>query len=133
MPIHEPWGAGFWSSDLGSLLVPGPAYGDAAEAVAADLARCTEREIKHPTARERPAILHGAIDLPAIVQIGHHEDRAERFGAMRAGHLIGLEALAARVPPVFPVDGCLFVIGRRSRNAPHPNLLKRVGLRRQRA
>ena len=124
---------GRYSAEPRYLLVAGSADGDAAEAVAADLTRCAERKIEYPTARERPTILHGAIDPLASVQVGHHEDRSERFGTMRAGDFMGLEALAARVPLVFPVDGGLFVVRGRARDAAHPHLLKRVGLDRRRA
>jgi len=45
---------------------------------------------------------------------------------------VGMEALAARVPFVFPIDGGFFIFGGRTRDAPHPDLLKRVGVRWQR-
>src|SRR5262249_21256146 len=109
---------------LAFSLVAGAAHGDAAEAVAADLARRPEREVQDASLRERPAVLHRAVDLLAVLEIGHDEDGAEGFGAMGAGDLVGLEPLAPRVPLVFPVDGSLFIVGRRSRNPAHPHLLE---------
>src|SRR5262245_24139863 len=110
------------------LLVSGAAHGDAAEAIAADFLGSAEREVQHPAPRIRPAILDGAVDLLAVIEIGDDEDGAERLGAMRAGDFVGLEALAARVPFVFPVDGSFRVVGRRTRDAAHPHLLECLGL-----
>jgi len=87
------------------LLAAGATHDDAAEAVAADLARGAEREVENPAACEGAAVLHRAADLLAVLEIGDDEDGAKRFGAVRAGDLVGLEALAARVPLVLPVDG----------------------------
>ena len=47
---------------------------------------------------------------------------------MRAGDLVGLEALAARVPFVFPVDGGFLIVCRRPGDPPHPLFLKGVGV-----
>src|SRR6185436_17274227 len=69
------------------LLVAGAAHGDAAQAIAADLARGAEREIENPAACVRAAILHRAADLLAVLEIGDAEDGAKRLGAMRAGDL----------------------------------------------
>src|SRR6185369_6775924 len=55
---------------LPALLESGAAHRDAAEAIATDLAGGTEREVQHPALRIRPAILHGAIDLLAVLEIG---------------------------------------------------------------
>src|SRR6201996_1592337 len=98
-----------------------------AQAVATDLAGGAEREIQHPALGERTAVLHRTADGLAVIEIGDHEDGAERFGAMRAGNLFGLEALAARVPAIFPIDRRFLVIGRRPGDPTHPLLLKRVG------
>src|SRR6185312_16579370 len=103
----------------GQLLVTRAAYGDAAQSVATDLARGAEREVEHPAACIRAAILHRATDLLAIFEIGDDEDGAERLGAMRAGDFVRLEALAARIPFVFPVDGSFRIVGRRTRDAAH--------------
>src|SRR5689334_11800106 len=114
------------------LLEPGAAHGDAAQAVAADLLRRAQREIQHPALRERPTILHWAFDPLAVLHIGDDEDGAERLGAVGAGDFMGLEALAARIPFVFPVDGGFLVVRRRARDAAHPHLLEGLGLRRKR-
>src|SRR4051794_7501005 len=74
---------------LPALLESGAAHRDAAEAITTDLAGGTEREVQHPALRIRPAILHGAIDLLAVLEIGDDEDGAERLGAMRAGDFMG--------------------------------------------
>src|SRR5262245_59105426 len=113
------------------LLVAGAAHGDAAQAVAADFLGGAEREVQHPAARIRPAIAHGAFDLLAVIEIGDDENGAERLGAMGAGDFVGLEALAARIPFVFPVDGSFRVVGGWTRDAAHPHLLECLGLGRQ--
>src|SRR5262245_4720956 len=116
-----------------ALLESRAAHGDPAQAVASDFLRGAEREVQHTALRIRPAILNGAVDLLAVLEIGDDEDGAERLGAMRAGDFVGLEALAARVPLVFPVNGCFFVVGRRARDAAHPDLLEGLRFSRQRA
>src|SRR4029079_5544840 len=45
------------------LFVAGTAHVDAAQSVAADLARRAEREVEHPAASERAAVLHRTFDL----------------------------------------------------------------------
>ena len=109
------------------LLVTGATHGDAAQAIAADLARGAEREVENPAACERAAVLHRAADLLAVLEIGDDEDGAKSLGAMRARDLVGLEALAARVPLVLPVDGGFLIVCRRPRDPPHPLFLKGVG------
>src|SRR6516225_5462322 len=104
------------SRDGSRLLVAGTAHADAAQSVAADFLRSTQREIEHTSVREWAAVLHRTFDALAVLEIGHHEDGAERLGAMRAGHLVGLEALAARVPLVFPIHRGFFIVGRRTRD-----------------
>jgi hypothetical protein len=113
------------------LIVAGAAHRHAAQAIAADLARGPKREIEHPAAGERAAILHRAFDLLAVVEIGDDEDGAERLGPVRAGNFIRLEALAARVPGVFPIDRGFLIVGGWTGDATHPHLLKAVGLRGQ--
>src|SRR5204863_640428 len=100
---------------------------DAAQAIATDLARGAEREVEDAAACEWAAVLHRAADLLAILEIGDDEDGADCLGAMRAGDLVGLEALAARVPLVFPVDGGFLIVCRRPGDPPHPLFLKGVG------
>src|SRR5262249_31149488 len=103
------------------LLIAGAAHGDAAQAVAADFLGGAEREIQQPALRIRPAIEYGAFDLLAVIEIGDDENGAERLGAMRAGDFVRLEALAPRIPFVFPVNGSLRVVSRRTRDAAHPH------------
>ena len=110
------------------LLVARATHGDAAQAVAADLARGAEREVENAAACVGTAVLHGAANLFAVLQIGDDEDGAERFGAMGAGDLVGLEALAACVPLVLPVDGGLLIVCRWPGYSPHPLFLKGVGV-----
>jgi hypothetical protein len=109
------------------LFVAGTAHVDAAQSVAADLARRAEREVEHPAASERAAVLHRTFDLLAVVEIGDDEDGAKSLGAMRAGDLVGLEALAARVPLVLPVDGGFLIVSRRPCDPSHPLFLEGVG------
>jgi len=108
------------------LLVARATHGDAAQAVAADLARGAEREVENAAACVGTAVLHGAANLFAVLQIGDDEDGAERFGAMGAGDLVGLEALAARVPLVLPVDGGFLVVRWRPGDPSHPFFLEAV-------
>jgi len=71
------------------LFVAGTAHVDAAQSVAADLARRAEREVEHPAASERAAVLHRTFDLLAVVEIGDDEDGAKRFGTVRDGSVVG--------------------------------------------
>jgi hypothetical protein len=112
------------TDDGEALFVTCAAHGDATQPIATDFSRSTQGEIKHAPMRERTAVQHRALDPLAVVEIGHHKDRAERLGPMCAGNLIGLETLAARVPLVFPVDRGFFVVRWRPRDTAHPHLLK---------
>jgi len=112
-------------------FVAGAADLDATQSVTADFPRGAERKIQHSAARKRPAVLDRAFNFFAVRQIGDDEDRAERFRAVSARDFVGMEALAARVPFIFPIDGGFLVFGRWTRDAAHPDLLKRVGVRRQ--
>src|SRR5882724_7330200 len=116
-----------------ALFVTGATHRDTAQSITADLARSAEREIENPAAGKRAAVLNRTPDLFAIVEIGDDEDRAKGLGAMRAGHFVGLEALAAGVPLVFPVDRGLLIVRRRPGHAAHPHLLKTIGAGRRRA
>ena len=51
------------------LLAAGATHDDAAEAVAADLARGAEREVENPAASEGAAVLHRAADLLAVLEM----------------------------------------------------------------
>ena len=111
-------------------FVTGAAHPDATQPVTADFSRSTERKIQHSAVRKRSTILDRAFDFFAVVEIGDDKDRAERFRAVSARDLVRMEALAARVPFVFPIDGGFLIIGGWTRDATHPDLLKRVGVRR---
>src|SRR5947199_1446237 len=100
-----------------TLFVPGATHHDTTQSITADLARGAARKIENTAAGERAAVLHRTPDLLAIVEIGDDEDRSKGLGAMRAGHFVGLEALAAGVPLVFPVDGGLLIVSRRPGHA----------------
>jgi hypothetical protein len=113
-------------------FVAGAAHPDATQSVTANFPRGTERKIQHSAVCKGPPILDRAINFLAVLEIGDDEDRAELFRAVSTGDFVGMEALAARVPSVFPINGGFLVLGGWARDAAHPDLLKRIGVRRQR-